>query len=452
MTFRTYKGNRRLIACVLPVALLITLLTGCNKLDDFWGHGKPGAPTTYSSDVIEQWMSLQLRLMKNATGIPNHGFSRPYAYAGIAAWESIAEGVPGSGQWAKQWNGLTGLPAATGSSKFYWPASANAALASINRSLFPNATAADKSAIDSLEQLLRTQFLAKAPSNKVNAAADYGKLIAGAVFAWSETDGYKNASRPYVVPTGPGKWKPTPPAFGAPATPYWGENRPIVKGSLTNTQAPAPIAYSTDPQSPFYKMVKKVYDVSQGLTTDQINMAFYWRDVPGVSSPGHWLSILLQTLQKKQVSMAKAALAYALSGAAGNDALISCFQVKYQYNQVRPITYIHEVIGITTWNPTLATPAHPEYPSAHSALSGGTATVLESLFPGVHSITDHTYDYLNFGARTYSSFTAVAKEAAQSRLYGGIHYEQSNDAGLQQGFKTGENVLIKSLPSSFIIE
>lgn len=452
MTFRLNKGNRRLIACVLPVAVVVTLFTGCNKLDDLWGHGKPGAPTTFSSDVIEQWMTLQLRLMKNATGIPNHGFARHYAYAGVAAWESIAKGVPGSDQWTKQWNGLTGLPAAASASKYYWPASANAALATINRSMFPNATAADKAAIDSLEQLLRVQFLTKAHSNKVNAAADYGKLVGAAVYAWSETDGYKNANRPYVVPTGPGKWKPTPPAFGAPATPYWGENRTIVKGSIANTHPGAPLAYSTDPQSPFYKMVKKVYDASQVLTPDQTNMAFYWRDVPGVSSPGHWVSILLQTLQQHNTSMAKAALAYALSGAAANDALISCFQVKYQYNLVRPVTYIQEVMGYTTWSATLSTPAHPEYPSAHSALSGGVAAVLESFFPQVHHITDRTYEYMNYAARSYSSFTDIAKEAGQSRLYGGIHYQQSIDLGLLQGQKTGNNVLNKSLPSSFIIE
>lgn len=450
----TNRKNGRRFARVMPAVLAISLFSGCNKLNDYWpkGPGKPGSPATYHSDVIEKWIALQVRLIKNATGIPNHGFSRHYAYSGIAAWESIAPGVPGSQQYSKQWNGLSGLPQASNNIQYYWPASANASLAAMNRSMFPNANATDKSAIDSLESVLQESFLSKVPADRVKAAADFGKSVASVVYAWCETDGYKNANKAYTIPVGDGLWKPTPPGFGAPATPYWGENRPIVKGSLTNTQPGAPLAFSTDPQSPFYQMVKKVYDAGKTLTQGQKDMAIFWRDVPGVSSPGHWLNILLQTLQSEKVSLAKATLAYALTGAAGNDALIGCFQVKYKYNLVRPVTYVREVIKDTAWNSYLGTPAHPEYPSAHSALSGGTARVFEALFPDAHGFTDHTYDYLGFAPRWYNDYTSIAKEAGVSRVYGGIHFEQSVDAGLLQGQKTGQNILQQCLPSNYKIE
>lgn len=199
-------------------------------------------------------------------------------------------------------------------------------------------------------------------------------------------------------------------------------------------------------------MVKQVHDASQALTQDQKDMAIFWRDIPGVSSPGHWLSILHQTLQLKKVSMAKAALAYALSGAATNDALIGCFQVKYQVNLLRPITYIRNVIGQGDWNAHITTPAHPEFPSAHSALSGGAATVMESLFPDVQGFVDHTYDYQGMGARSYSSYTGIAVEAGVSRLYGGIHFQPSIEAGLQQGKKIGQNILRNCIPSNSNIE
>jgi membrane-associated phospholipid phosphatase len=145
-------------------------------------------------------------------------------------------------------------------------------------------------------------------------------------------------------------------------------------------------------------------------------------------------------------------LAYALTGAAVNDGLIGCFQVKYQYNLVRPITYIRETMGYANWNAVLATPAHPEYPSAHSALSAGAAYVFEKIFGKLPSFTDHTYDYLGFAPRTYTSFAAIAKEAGQSRLYGGIHYQLSIDAGLSQGRKIGENIFNLSLPSNFDLQ
>ncbi|MEJ0081359.1 MAG: hypothetical protein WDM78_10545 [Puia sp.] len=55
------------------------------------------------------------------------------------------------------------------------------------------------------------------------------------------------------MPVGPGSWVPTPPAFAAASTPYWGNNRPIISGSIMNTQPNAPVAYSEDPIRLFSK-------------------------------------------------------------------------------------------------------------------------------------------------------------------------------------------------------
>lgn len=201
------------------------------------------------------------------------------------------------------------------------------------------------------------------------------------------------------------------------------------------------MTYSTDPSSPFYQAVKQVYDVSQTLTDDQKAMAAFWRDVPGVSSPGHWLSILRQVIRIRKSSLADAALAYALTGAAVNDALISCFRSKYQYSVVRPITYIREVMNQESWSPYLGTPAHPEFVSAHSSLSAAAADIMQELFGNSGTFTDHTYDYLGYTPRTYSSFQSIAAEAGISRLYAGIHYLASINAGLVQGKKVAANIL-----------
>jgi hypothetical protein len=182
-------------------------------------------------------------------------------------------------------------------------------------------------------------------------------------------------------------------------------------------------------------MVKQVYDASQILTDDQKGMAMFWRDIPGVSSPGHWLSIVQQVVRQTNSSLDKAALAYALTGAAINDGLISCWQTKYKYNLVRPITYIRNVLGFGTWSSFLTTPAHPEYSSAHAVLSVAAAEVLEKIFGNIGSFTDHTYDYLNFAPRTYPSLSAIGEEAGQSRFYAGIHYKPSIEAGIKQGKK-----------------
>lgn len=437
MTTTSFTTSRQSFArIILMTAFAIVFFSSCKKDRD--NHS--GKPSSHNAEVLDKWMTLQLRLMRNATGIPNQGFGRHFAYSGVAALQSLSPGLSAHAAWSDRWNGLSGLPVATKSKDYYYPANVNAAMAAINKALFPNASSTDKAAIDSLEAALNAGFASTQSPAILTTSANFGKAVAAAVFNWAETDGYKNAGAPYTPPTGAGRWVPTAPTFAPAATPYWGANRTIISGSIEGTQVAAPPAYSTDPASPFYQMVKQVYDASQTLTDDQKAMALFWRDVPGATSPGHWLSILQQAVRQKSASLDKAALAYALTGAAINDGLISCFKAKYQHNLVRPITYIRDVMGHGTWASFLTTPAHPEYVSAHSNLSSAAAAVLEKLFGNIGSFTDHTYDYLGFAPRTYASFTAIGEEAGQSRLYAGIHYQASIVAGFTQGRKVAANI------------
>ena len=424
---------------IFCLTLLISSFISCRKSDHFPIPGNEASH--YSSDVIDKWLTIQLRLMRDATGIPNVGFSRYYVYSGIAAFESLAPGTF-ENQFGIRWNGLT-VPQIERGKKYFWPASVNTALAQMNRDIFTNANVTDKAAIDSLENALNTSFVPLASSEIIGQSNSFGKSIADAVFSWSETDGYKNASNPYRPPVGPGLWVPTPPALAVASTPYWGNNRTVVGGSIDNTQPGPPIAYSENPKSDFYQMVLQVYNASQNLTPEQTAMAFFWRDVPGVSSPGHWLSILQQVLKQTSSRLDKAAFAYALTGACLNDACISCWKTKYFDNQVRPITYIQNILGYTTWASLLTTPAHPEYSSAHAVLSAATADAFTTLFGNIGSFTDHTYDYLGFAPRTFNSFRAIGEDAGNSRLFAGIHYQPSIDTGLIQGRKVAANILRK---------
>lgn len=433
-------SNRSFLTLLTAAAFLLVLLYACSK-NAGSGSLKPSA---YPSQVVDKWMTLQLRLMRNATGIPNQAFSRHFAYTGVAVYESLRPGLNGNNEWRDKWNGLTGLPAYGHWKLYYLPANANAALAMINRQLFPGANAADKAAIDSLETALRNEFLQTESAELIHHSELFGQEVATAVYNWAETDGYKKANDPYTLPSGQGIWKPTPPAFAPASTPYWGQNRTIIRGSLQATVVNGMYPYSTVPGSAFHQMVKDVYDASQKLTDDQKAMAIFWRDVPGATSPGHWLSILQQVIRQKQSNLETAALAYALTGSALNDALIRCFQVKFQYLTVRPVTYIREVMGHTEWLPHIGTPPHPEYISNHAALSLAAALVLEHFFGKNQPFTDHTYDYMNLAPRSYPSYAAIGNEAGYSRFYGGIHYMPSIEDGFQVARQIADNILRKN--------
>jgi hypothetical protein len=110
----------------------------------------------------------------------------------------------------------------------------------------------------------------------------------------------------------------------------------------------------------------------------------------------------------------------------------------------RPITYIRDVMGSGGWTSFLTTPAHPEYSSAHAVLSMAAGEIMQKIFGNPGSFTDHTYDYLGYSPRKYDSFVAIGNEAANSRLYAGIHYQPSIDVGILQGKKVASNILSES--------
>jgi hypothetical protein len=428
---------KRLIFCAI---LLSSTFMACNKGDHFPLPGQNDAGK-FSSDVIHKWITMQIRLMKDATGIPNVAFSRYYAYTGVAAYEAIAPGTSIGSAINRKLNSLTNLPQADQHKIYYWPASVNAALASMNLNIFTNASAADKASVDSLENALNLLYSSEASAEVLIRSKAFGKAVADAVFNWSETDGNAHSSDAYTAPVGPGLWVFTPPGFGNASTPYFGNLRPIIIGSIDHTQPGPPIPYSEDPNSAFYQMALTDYTASQNLTADQTAMALFWRDIPGVTSGGHWESILQQVLKQTNTRLDKAAVAYAVTGICNSDPCISCWKTKYTYNLVRPVTYIRNVIGYTTWNSLLTTPAHPEYSSAHAVLSTATSDAFTALFGNIGSFTDHTYDYLGFAPRTFASFRAIGEDAANSRLYAGIHYQPSIDTGVMQGRKVAANIL-----------
>lgn len=420
-------------------AFIVICATACKRTE-------PSLPgnnaSSYSADVIDKWQTLQVRLFTDAKGISNGAFARPFAYSGITAFESIN---PGKASWKTKYNGLSNLPSAERFMKYYWPASVNAALASFNRSFFTvsNSNATDLAAIDSLENALYASF-ASENSQVLQRSTAFGKSVADAIFAWSKTDGYaENNALAYTPPVGPGLWIPTPPAYANAVGPYWGNNRPIISGSDNHAQPAAPLAYSENPQSPFYAMVNDLYVASKNLTDDQKAWALFWRDVPGVTTPGHWLSIIRQVIKQTNSRLDKAAQTYALVGICLYDANTSVMKTKYTYNLLRPVTYIRKVMGDAAWLSFIPTPAHPEYSSAHSVVSSAASVALTALYGNIGNFTDHTYDYLGFAPRSFKTFNDIAVDAGNSRFYGGIHYQPSINTGLVQGRTVAVNILEK---------
>jgi hypothetical protein len=336
---------------------------------------------------------------------------------------------------------------------------ANAALATMVRMMFPNASAENKTRIDLLERNLPLKhpqdFDPEVVTTEIaNRSESFGKLMAMAIMTWARTDGGHEAWGPlrrgqaiYVPPAGPGQWSPTPPDFAPPLLPYWGSNRPFVLKSADECPAPPPLPYSEVPESTFYKEGLEVYRIANAATQEQRQFALYWADDPGKTPTpaGHWVFIATDLLKARRATLAGAAEAYVRLTLAMADAFTALWSTKYKTNVIRPVTYVQLVID-SNWVPALMnTPPFPEYPSGHSGQSSAAADVLGAIFGATTGFTDNTHNDRGWGPRSFKSFQAAADEAALSRLYAGIHFRHGVEGGKAQGKCVAQKVLALKL-------
>jgi hypothetical protein len=402
----------------------------------------PGA-SAYDAEVPIAWFDLALGLVRTTPGFSPPVAARAFGYAGVALYEAVAPGFTNRRSFAGVLNGLTRAPGPADSA-YHWPTVANSALATILRLLFPTTPSGNLAAIDELELRFAGEAQSALPFGIHKRSVARGAEVARHVFDWSTTDGgheaFRNNFPAYTPPSGPGLWVPTPPGLLPALQPYWGANRPFVPRSGESCSPGPPPSFSESVGSAFYVEARECYRVTSDLTPEQESIARFWSDDPGQTAtpPGHSLSILTQVARELNLPLDGAAEAYAKVGVAVADSFVACWRTKYQYNLLRPVTYIRSVID-PSWTSLLVTPPFPEYTSGHSVQTAAAAQVLTSLF-GQLAFTDHTHDARGLPPRTFSSFVAAAEEAAISRLYGGIHFRAAIERGLEQGACIGEQV------------
>ena len=438
--FRSYQR----IACWILFFVLPWWAAGCS---DSSNPASPPVVGDAPATVATSWFDLAYNVVKVGS-LPPPSASRIYGYAGVTLYEALVPGMPGYQSLVGQVNGLTALARTTAAyarpaaEEFHWPLVANSAMAAILRDFFANGPAAGLDSINRLEDSLNTQLGQGLASDVYQRSVDRGKLVASDIFAWSTSDGFAQYSNcAWTPPSGAGLWVPTPPGFLAALQPCWGQLRTFALVDGQECAPPPPPAYDETPGSPFDLEMREVYDTAGALTQVQKDIALFWADGPGVTGtpPGHSISILSQVLKAQNASLALAAESYAKVGMAVADAFIACWNTKFQYSYLRPITAIRSLVD-STWLSFIPTPNFPEYTSGHSVQSGAASEVMTDLFGPAYAFTDHTHDARGLTPRSFGSFYEAAGEAALSRLYGGIHYRSAIENGITQGRCIGQKV------------
>jgi PAP2 superfamily protein len=378
--------------------------------------------------------------------------SRVYAYATIAAYETLRQGDSTYHTLAGQVNGLAPVPAPDSGVQYYLPLAGIHAFMTVGRAL-----TFSRGRMDSLRAAMDDRFRHMGVSGPVfDSSVAYGERVAQHVLAWASKDQFPQTRgyAKYTVTTAPGRWIPTPPAYMDAVEPNWLRLRPFAMDSSSQFRPKPPLAYDMTVGSPFYLQVREVFETGRQLTSEQRTIAAFWDCNPyvmhvqghamfatkKVTPGGHWMGIVGIAAEKADANLMQSAEAYARTAIALADGFISSWDEKYRSNLIRPETVINASFD-EAWTPLLQTPPFPEYTSGHSVISNAAAAVLTDEFGDSFAFHDTTEVAYGLPARWFSSFNAAAAEAAISRLYAGIHYRMAIEEGSIQGRRVGEHVV-----------
>lgn len=259
---------------------------------------------------------------------------------------------------------------------------------------------------------------------ELEAGQAIGQAVAAKFIARARTDGAGAAvgtpaiwesMKQSAVTKGEIPWlsQETPPR--PPMLPLFGNVKPFLfsTADIATSLRPGPPPSTSSAQ--FKKELEEVYQVTTNLTREQERICIFWADgVRTYTPPGHWNYIAAEDFVQQKISEVRWARNIALLNMTLMDAAIVCWDAKYYYFNPRPMQIDSRI------KTTVGLPNFPSYISGHSTFSGAAATILSYLTPSQSG-----------------KYQAMAKEASESRIYGGIHYRSDCEVGLTTGYKVG---------------
>ena len=255
---------------------------------------------------------------------------------------------------------------------------------------------------------------------------------------------------------GPGVWRLTPP-YAAPQTPWVGSVEPFILNNINQFHPALPPPLRSTPWVAQYNEVKDYGSLANasGLRTpEQTATATFW--TANVIRQYNRLGRELAT--QRGLDRVETARLLAMINIIGADAQIAVMHWKYHFLFWRPVTAIDpcsvtndgfgsascdpsnldsdlnpatvEEVG---WRPLIPTPNHPEYPGAHGSITGAIMEVLTEVFGtqlemDIHGSPGDT-------VRHFGSAEEIVDQVIDARVWAGLHYRGSSEAGVRLGQK-----------------
>ena len=417
-------------------------------------------PAAAADDVVTDW-NLIAELVAPRFGGPQQQ-SRVQAMVQIAVHDALNAIDP-------RYDRYTGLARAAVDTS----PSAAVAAASRRTLLELLAPLPDSPAKQAAIQTIEDAYLASvgpAPyDSSTQSGIDLGEEAAYAILALRMADGSATPHLPYSLLPGPGVYQPTPnPEFPAVITPSfagWAYVTPFVlrHGSQFEVEPGAIFNLAGPDYAREYREVKAVGDARvRGALPDSVesDVARFW---PGGGS--NWNLTTRLILEGRGLDSWEHARLLALLNMAQADALIANQTWKYTYNFWRPVTAIRwaddgnpDTESDPVWRPFLVTPPYPDYPCALPSATSASTEVLRRFFgtdavpftrsfmaPAVPLPAPMAPLPAKLITRSFTSLSKAAAEAANARVYAGIHFREGCTAGVRQGRQIGHFVVVQSL-------
>ena len=310
---------------------------------------------------------------------------------------------------------------------------------------------------------LRQEALGALPDNQATKVGlRYGDLTAEKLIAAREGDGLQTpiastSTFPKLTPD-PGVWRLTPTAFAAPQTPWVGDVRPFILESADQFLPPPPPSLQSSTWVTDFNEVKTHGSSTNPIATERSTAMFWTANVVR-----QYNRLAREVAAAQGSSLVDTARLMAMVNVVAADGGISVMHAKYHYLFWRPVTAINGSLDPTAvtndgfgpvpgfndgnaataeqagWRPLVATPNHPEYPSAHNTVTSGQAEVF-SHFLGTDAINVDIHGFDPAGpagnldaVHHFATAADLRAEIENARVWGGIHYRFADVAGLHLG-------------------
>lgn len=329
------------------------------------------------------------------------------------------------------------------------------AMLEVGKNIMPSGKLLEAAQEKLVKQFVKNNYVKR---RELKELVPYAERVAEWVLGYAREDGYRFLStrKRYSPSQEEGRWYPTPPAYLAAIDPEWRTIRPFFISDAARFAPKPPAAYELQKGSSFHHQLWEVYEVTQQLTEEQKLIANFWDCNPfnvtysghmaiglkKISPGGHWIGITGIACQKAGLNLETSIYIHCLVAMGLHDAFISCWDEKYRSDRIRPITAINENID-KSWRPLLQTPPFPEYTSGHSVISRTSAVILTAFFGDNFQFVDTSEVFFGLPERSFDSFLQASDEAAISRLYGGIHFRDAIEEGVNQGDQIARYILEK---------